>query len=135
MADMKEQSELDEYTDLLLQCPFCGSYEVSLSICRRQQEEGSYVECEDCGSAGASFYGKNQEINASKQWNTRATDSTIEVQEAEIKRLREAYKICNDALYALRLTIRENTCSDNFRIEIISNTINEAQAALAEKGE
>lgn len=75
MADMK-----------LRECPFCSEQHIKLM---EWPSDGTICEvfCLNCKSSTGAKFTKKEAV---RHWNTRVTDSVIEAQEAEIKRLREA---------------------------------------------
>lgn len=115
-------------------CPFCSETQIKLmewpadaTICE--------IFCLNCKSnTGAKFTKKE----AVKHWNTRATDSTIEAQEAEIKRLRDALGYIEFSSHFRAITYNGKDCDANTQ-EAYEDSLKAigqiAQAALAEKGE
>lgn len=74
-------------SDYLKPCPFCGSYQITTAPNYRFGGTPDWaVMCKACGTSIL----HDTEAEAITAWNTRTSDATIEAQEAEIVRLREA---------------------------------------------
>lgn len=95
----------------LRECPLCGNDEIEID---RDIPGSIHFTC-GCGID----YISSEIDDAIEAWNTRASDATIEAQQAEIRRLREALE-----------RIAEGECNINHPPECCNCAVNIAQAAL-----
>lgn len=57
-------------SEMLIQCPFCGSYDVHLRIGQGRHKNQNMVECHRCG-ATVSYEDKPGKDDVIKAWNRR----------------------------------------------------------------